>query len=984
MQLSFNLPKDFIKNYEGLPEPFGFNGLGAITFYRTYSRKKQNGEYESWVDVCERVINGMYSIQKDYCLQNNREWSEEKGLTSAKEAFERMFHLKWTPSGRGLWLMGTPFIHERKVSEALLNCAAISTENINDTDNNILSWFMEMLMLGVGVSSDTRGKGKVIVVKPNDADIHTIVIQDTRESWAESVQELFNSYIHGNYTVVFDYSLIRKEGEEIRGFGGISSGPQPLILLHNRMIEYLEKNIGFPITSRTIVDIFNAIGACVVAGNVRRSAELMLGDRNDDDFSNLKNYSLESNQYRSSIGWTSNNSILADIGMDYYPFAQRTFQNGEPGYIWLDNIQNYGRMGERKKDNAILVNPCQPEFATILTTDGIRTIGDIGIGNKIWSEDGWVTIVNKWSTGVKPVYKYHTSFGTFIGTENHRVLSCNEKHEVKDVDSIDSLAGGMTNKNINPIDIMSGLVIGDGTIHKATGNVMLLCIGQKDVDYFDSEISHLIIRHRPGIDDYAYEVSDVDNMLTFVAEKTFDRIVPNEFYYGNGDKIAGFLRGIFSANGSVVDNGRKIQLKQSSYKLTKQIQEMLSAIGIRSYISVNKPYFAEFENGTYLCKESYNLQITKDRGKFVKQIGFLQKYKNQKIQSSENNSLSTGIIQKIEYMGDFEVFDMTVDGEHHTYWSGGLNISNCAEVGLENKEMCNLIELYPDNHTDLYDYLRSIKFAYLYGKSVSLTYDWIADEESRTVMTNNRRVGLSNTGISQFIAKNGLHTLIEWFNHGYEVTNHYDARYSEWLDVNRSIRLTTQKPSGSLSTVTGKTAGLHHPISRFYIRRIRLQENTQLVDIVKKSGIHVEKDVYSDNTVVAEFPVDCGENIRSEKELSLLEQFELTAIVQKYWADNAVSVTIKINPERDTPKDVARALEYYQYQLKTVSLLPEPEGGAYAQMPYEEITEERYNEIIECINFDVFQNLHTLLNDNNQQRDLYCDGQSCEIRPTKK
>ena len=100
--LSFELDREFVDTYREKPEPFGFNGLGALVFYRTYSRIKENGSYESWADVCERVINGMYSIQKDHARQNKRSWNEQKAIASAKEAFDRMFNLKWTPSGRGL------------------------------------------------------------------------------------------------------------------------------------------------------------------------------------------------------------------------------------------------------------------------------------------------------------------------------------------------------------------------------------------------------------------------------------------------------------------------------------------------------------------------------------------------------------------------------------------------------------------------------------------------------------------------------------------------------------------------------------------------------------------------------------------------------------------------------------------------------------------------------------------------------------------
>ena len=109
---SFKLNEDYIGTYRLKQAPFGYrdaagNSVGEITFLRTYSRKKPDGTKETWVDVCERVINGMYSLQKDHCRKNRLPWNGVKAQASAKEAFDRLFNFKWTPPGRGLWMMGT-------------------------------------------------------------------------------------------------------------------------------------------------------------------------------------------------------------------------------------------------------------------------------------------------------------------------------------------------------------------------------------------------------------------------------------------------------------------------------------------------------------------------------------------------------------------------------------------------------------------------------------------------------------------------------------------------------------------------------------------------------------------------------------------------------------------------------------------------------------------------------------------------------------
>jgi len=113
------------------------------------------------------------------------------------------------------------------------------------------------------------------------------------------------------------------------------------------------------ISTRQIVDIMNIIGKCVVAGNIRRVAEIALGEADDSTFINLKNYKL--NPDRMEYGWVSNNSIYAKLGMNYKEVSEQIYKNGEPGLCWLDNMREYSRMGDPKDYRDKLAaggNPC--------------------------------------------------------------------------------------------------------------------------------------------------------------------------------------------------------------------------------------------------------------------------------------------------------------------------------------------------------------------------------------------------------------------------------------------------------------------------------------------------------------------------------------------------------------------------------------------------------------------------------------------------
>ena len=369
---SFRLSEDFVEGYKGKQAPFGYrdaagNSVGEITFLRTYSRLKEDGTKETWVDVCERVINGMYSLQKEHCKSNRLPWNDAKAQASAKEAFDRLFNLKWTPPGRGLWVMGTPIVNVQRNSAALQNCAFVSTKEMTKNDPaRPFTFLMEASMLGVGVGFDDKGADKDFTIyEPKGEEIY--VVPDTREGWVESLELILNAYLRPDTkTPIFDYKEVRPAGTPIKTFGGTAAGHEPLEKLHNHIHKLFKGRAGEKLTRRDIADIGNLIGVCVVSGNVRRSAELLIGRIDDLDFLNLKNAEVfpERNSYDpKSPGWAwmSNNSVEAYVGADLNPIVDGIARNGEPGVIWLDVSRQYGRLIDpvNNKDHRVAgYNPC--------------------------------------------------------------------------------------------------------------------------------------------------------------------------------------------------------------------------------------------------------------------------------------------------------------------------------------------------------------------------------------------------------------------------------------------------------------------------------------------------------------------------------------------------------------------------------------------------------------------------------------------------
>lgn len=357
--VDFKLTDEFLSQYKGKQPKWGYNGLGYTVYRRTYSRQTDNGKYEEYWQTVKRVVEGIFKIQKQHCQKNKLPWNGKKAQTSAQKMYDLIWNFKFSPSGRGLWAMGTDML-DKKGSACLFNCSFVSTDNLNIDFSEPFCFLMDMSMLGVGVGSDTKGASKVVIKQP-EYTFDTFVVDDSREGWVSLLKVLLDSYVGlCKQPKSIDYSKIRKKGEALKGMGGVASGPDPLIEMFNDIKELLDSRVGQKVSSSDIVDIFNMVGKCVVAGGIRRSAEIMLGSPDDEEFLNLKNPKTNKKALYHHR-WVSNNSVTVKVGSDYSKVAELTAMNGEPGYIWIDNSKKYSRMNgviDNKDYRVAGTNPC--------------------------------------------------------------------------------------------------------------------------------------------------------------------------------------------------------------------------------------------------------------------------------------------------------------------------------------------------------------------------------------------------------------------------------------------------------------------------------------------------------------------------------------------------------------------------------------------------------------------------------------------------
>lgn len=390
--LSFRLRDDFVSRYARKKVNWGYdagggNSLGEIIFYTKYSRIKPDGRKERWHETCRRVIEGTYSILKEYCARKGTRWNDQKAMRSAEEAYASMFNFLWLPPGRGLWMMGTPLVNEEWNAAPLYNCAFISTEKLthHSAYEATLPFvrLMEMSMYGIGVGFDTRGAGRLTLENPTNEEI-TYRVEDSREGWCESYGVLLESYFFKNRPrVKMIYDDIREKGTPLKRFGGTAAGPQPLIDLHESVRRMFDGRAGTTISDIDILDLNNLSGRAVVAGGIRRTAEIGLFQIDQKSALDAKNPMVFPERmgivvddegqivrkdgepvYSDEGGWgdLSNNSVIAHVGDDLDFICDRIAINGEPGIFYEDLSQNYGRMIDGYQDglDGLVrgVNPC--------------------------------------------------------------------------------------------------------------------------------------------------------------------------------------------------------------------------------------------------------------------------------------------------------------------------------------------------------------------------------------------------------------------------------------------------------------------------------------------------------------------------------------------------------------------------------------------------------------------------------------------------
>lgn len=976
--LSFHLNADFVKQYRKKPPAWGFqigagNSLGELTYLTKYSRRKDDGTKERWYETCERVINGMYSILKDWCDEKRTPWNENRAQRSAQEAYERMFCFKWTPPGRGLWVMGTEFVHGRRNSAPLQNCFRGTEEIVTREYGPVPLQDHVDEVLTVAVDGAERWA---------KAEIHAFGEQQVqRVTFAPAAyRDAKNCYVAARSNHRVDV-VVTPTHRWVLSDGGVTTDLQvgDVVPAHHGYSVDIGPEWAAGLRHGLI---FGDGTAGYQYANGEREYHIRLCGAKAQQYEGLAQF--ERTSYPPSYNGDPWCRVRTRTDLKDFP-EEGTSVDYLSGFLtgWIAADGT-----DAPSPETVVLASQHPKALEWLR----RHAASAGRVFRGWNIDP--AAETNFGPRKNPMYRY-----TLTQRKNvhWKVVAIEPLSEPEPVfcatvpgPEAFTLASGIYTGNC--AFISTEKLTSRSRAEAVLPFIRLMEMSMLGVGVgFDTLGAGKITIHEPDPEVfYTYQIEDsregwYESLGRLLESYFFKGSTYVEFDYSlirpAGEPIRGF--GGVAAGPSPLrdlhDNVRSLFHGRAGSSISSSdIVDLMNLIG-KCVVAGNVRRSAEIALGESDDKaflDLKNYDVNPDRmgpngwGNVSNNSVFAQVGDNY-------DHLVPRIVANGEpgllYLDLCRRYGRLVDPPNDKdYRAAGTN--PCSEQTLESFECCTLVETFPINCEDIADFERTLKYAYLYAKAVTLLpTHW---PETNEVMQRNHRIGCSVSGQAQFAEMYGWTELRTWLNAGYEAVQARDRQYSEWLGVRESIKTTSVKPSGTVSLLAGVTPGVHWPTADTYIRRMRLAVNDPLLPIIQEAGYVTEPDFMDPkHTVVVELPTR-GPGVRTGAEVSVWEKAALAVLHQRYWCDNQVSVTLTFQPESEADQ-IGAVLRAFEGQLKSVSFLPIADGS-YRQMPYERISDDRFDDLTAEVSKMDWDKLYGgAANDAEGER--FCTNDKCEL-----
>lgn len=949
---------------------------GKQVFKRTYSRIKEDGANENWLETVTRVVDGNLGlVGSEFHLDYERE-----------KLIDLIYTFRAIPAGRHLWTSGV------KGRQFVRNC---HRSGWSSKLSEHFTFLFDELMKGGGVGANysqeyllkaqpIQGKVKVkfrlsemhndfrkisneitLNDTTNGSNVNYWTVADTREGWVDALGFLIDSFTNDDeQIIVFDLSKVRAHGEIIRGFGGTASGPGPLAHALIKVTDVLNNVTTEHLTPIEAMSIDHAIAQCVVAGNIRRSARMSILHWEDPfifDFIDCKR--------DHSDHWTTNISVEVDdrffsaLNNDdshavdvFNRVTEAMLHNGEPGFY------NSSKASEGELRDVRASNPCFHPDTKIAVADGrgavsIEELAEVGKDVPVYSmnpETGKVEI--KWGrnprlTGenMDMVEIEFNDGSTLRVTPDHKFYLLNgEERRADELQMNDSLPA--FTKRQEPIK--SGGLLYWRVRCDVNDPKKDQIYEHRDNPEARDAISHRRImgaleRHLREADGSDLETF-VDNDVLYVKKRCEQ--CSSEFTAKWSKRERAYCTITCVSNAQADSLKRKAGVRRAyNNKARINLGKQIDTYNSLSVSLGRTPWKVEWE------RECRNQDISVRFQKETSNPYILSGYRELQEVAEESNHR----VVRVTPVENSDVYNITVD-DFHTVGIitreeekslHGIYAPQCGEITLEEGESCNLGHVNLSAYGD--DYLGALEaFSLMSRFLIRATFATLTNEKQAEVEARNRRIGVGFFGFQEWLAELGIkyseassnlkvaELLASFKNEVIESSNDY----ADQLNIPRPIKHTTVAPTGTIAKLPGTTEGAHPVYSRFYERRVRYAANDPRLDEFIADH-EIEDCVYSPNTKVVVFhtkdtildKVD-PEIVEQSNEISVYDMLATQAVIQEHYADNAVSFTVNVDPALPLD-DLREAMLTYLPNLKGTTIMPD---ASRPQSPYTRITKEQW------------------------------------------
>jgi hypothetical protein len=955
--------------------------LSDITVYMKYARFiPELNRRETWEEL---VTRNKQMHQKKYPQLHDE----------IENVYKFVYDKKVLPSMRSLQFGGKPI----EISpNRIYNCAYAPID-----DWRVFGEVMFLLLggTGVGYSVQKHHVEKLPEIrKPKQDRERRFLVSDSIEGWADTIKAIIKSYFTGGSSLRFDYSDIRPKGSRLITSGGKAPGPEPLRICVEKIRSILDlKKDGDKLTPIEVHDIVCHIADAVLAGGIRRAALISLFSADDDEMISCKFGSWwELNPQR---GRANNSAVLlrSKVSEEFFKELWKKIElsnAGEPG-IYFSNDKDWG------------TNPSLRAGTKVLTTDGVFPIEQLD-GKEFFVKNlnGEVSKAKCWLSGKnKQLYKITlTGNHTYYATPEHEWPVWNGTEYVK-VRSEDLSAGnmlpiirenslfdgGLGNYNDG---FFIGWHLGDGwtSIRKDGGVVHGMVVSHTESEYVKDKLEEYLSTELQSSAKFSFK----DNG-TFELNTTLNswNELQEKFGYGkkeNGLPIAvwesgseefrkGIIDGLFSSDGHVCHN--RVTLTTKHEKMANDVSELLGFYGIKTVIRksnsiLNENVYTRFD---VTIKEKHSILHFRDVFK-------LTNSKKQEVLDSIEYKYSIPDLKQIEII-DVELSDVTEDvwdisvyDETHCFQIAHAITGNCCEIALRPFQFCNLCEVNVSDVVDQADLEARVKAATFIGtlQAGYTDFHYLRPIWQRTT-EKDALLGVGMTGIgSGAVQKLDVKSAAK-------IAKEENERLSEILGINKAARVTTIKPAGTSSLTLGCSSGIHAWHNDYYLRRIRVGKNEAIYDyLAQKHPQLVENEYFRPHdTAVIGIPQKAPEGsiLRTESPLQLLERVKW---FNSQWIrpghrngmnTHNISATVSIR-ENEWPA-VGEWLWSSRDSYNGISVLPF-DDHSYTQAPFEDITEEKYHQLMETLKDVNLSEIVEMEDETNLTGEIACGASGCEIK----